>query len=161
MRLIDADALLDNINERIENLTSVDVAVDCAYLWALIYDEIKEAPTIEPSGDLISREDVIDVIHQASTQKKNNYHGFTEKGLIEYINALPSADRPTEYNLETIADIVRQLGHLDSYIADRPKGEWKTNQTYKTLVYCSECGMAFKDSLLPRNYCPCCGAEMK
>lgn len=48
MRLIDADAVLNNINERIENMTSVGVVVDAAYLWALIYDEINEAPTIEP-----------------------------------------------------------------------------------------------------------------
>lgn len=50
MRLIDADALMDNINERIENMTSVGIAVDGAYLWALIYDEIKNAPTIELDG---------------------------------------------------------------------------------------------------------------
>lgn len=50
MRLIDADALVNNINERIENMTNVGIAVDSAYLWALIYEEIKNAPTIEPSG---------------------------------------------------------------------------------------------------------------
>lgn len=50
MRLIDADALMDNINKRIENMTSAGVMVDSAYLWALIYDEIKGAPTIEPNG---------------------------------------------------------------------------------------------------------------
>lgn len=134
----------------------------------------------------------------------------------------PSTDRPAEYNLETIADIVRQLGHLDNYIADtylrpnnkihiqfenifsddcyfieddkyilaelekiatdtedcveftltnnkkviihsadKPKGEWKTNNTYKGLLFCSECGMPYTDNLLPRNYCPCCGADMR
>ena len=131
-------------------------------------------------------------------------------------------NRPNKYNLELIADIVRQLGHLDNYIADtylrpnnkihiqfenifsddcyfieddkyilaelekiatdtedcveftltnnkkviihaadKPKGEWKTNNTYEDLIFCSECGMSFEDNLLPRNYCPCCGADMR
>ncbi len=70
MRLIDADALLNNINDRIENMTGVGVAVDAAYLWALIYDEINEAPTIEPSGDLISRQWLLDLYDIDTTNFK-------------------------------------------------------------------------------------------
>lgn len=75
-----------------------------------------------------------------------------------------SADTVKGYNLETIADIVRQLGHLDDYVADicdRPKGEWIFNayeNTDKSWFICSECGNSvFHKS----NYCSHCGADMR
>ena len=73
-------------------------------------------------SDLISREDAIGIIRRASAEKKNNYHGFTEKGLIEYINALPSADtRPT---CNTCAD--KAL-----CIMSAPDGQWKACKDYR------------------------------
>lgn len=154
----DAIELLDDLIGFIEDNQGRDY--DKAFRMAI------ESLSAEPSGDLISRAEATSIPFLPKEHRRYqtmNIDDAYEQGwcdLEECIQSLPSADRH-EYNLETIADIVRQLGHLDSYIADRPKGEWKTNQTYKTLVYCSECGMAFKDSLLPRNYCPRCGAEMK
>ena len=101
-----------------------------------------------PSGDLISRQDAIDVIHQASTQKKNNYHGFTEKGLIEYINALPSADRPSgEWVLKT--------------------KEHNGDDGQYTIYWneCDKCGTRPPKDQFEREwhspYCPSCGAKMK
>lgn len=122
----------------------------------------------EPS-DLISREEVHKVLSLLATE------GGKDAKLLfsdahESIDALPSADGH-EYNLETIADIVRQLGYLDSYIADtcdRPKGEWiirddmpKLDNTYS--IECSECGqlMFGHYNSDDANYCPTCGAEMK
>ena len=174
-------------------------------------------------SDLINREDAIEVGNKIVEELALSSIDWDELKIWakELFDTLPSADRH-EYNLETIADIVRQLGHLDNYIADtyirpnnkihiqfenifsddcyfieddkyilaelekiatdtedcveftltnnkkviihsadKPKGEWKTNNTYEHLLFCSEYGMPYTDSLLPRNYCPCCGADMR
>lgn len=104
MRLIDADALMNNINERIENMTGVGVAVDAAYLWALIYEEINEAPTIEPSkstdqngadvpsGDLVSRDTVLALINKAMDNTDNrDIQNYIFNGLRRDVHNLPSA----------------------------------------------------------------------
>lgn len=190
----------------------------------------------------MTRNEAIQVLHnlffKANCQNclelyKNGYECFNNycpiakefNNAIESLLAEPSEDivnKPNEYNLELIADIVRQLGHLDNYIADtyirpnnkihiqfenifsddyyfieddkyilaelekiatdtkdcveftltnnqkviihsadKPRGKWETNNTYEDLIFCSECGMSFEDNLLPRNYCPCCGADMR
>ena len=164
---------------------------------------------------------------------KKTYHYFDLKFLIEDAPTIePSANIP-KYNLELIRDIVRELGHLDNYIADtylrpnnkihiqfenifsddcyfieddkyilaelekiatntedcveftltnnkkviihsadRIKGEWEhwgspfsdESEVIDTIV-CSVCGARFiepKDE--PKgeyNYCPSCGADMR
>ena len=45
--------------------------------------------------------------------------------------------------------------------ADRPRGYWKHNTTYKNLVFCSECDIAYEAGMTPRNFCPNCGADMR
>lgn len=41
-------------------------------------------------------------------------------------------------------------------VVERKRGEWKVNSVY---IKCSVCGEAFM--LIPQNYCPNCGAEMR
>ena len=64
----------------------------------------------------MTREEAMQVLKEISTTLKS-WSGFTSypQAIDMAIEALK--DRP-KYNLEIIADIVRQLGHLDSYVAD-------------------------------------------
>lgn len=80
MRLIDADELR---LLAIEKLHMVNPLGD-------ITDLIDEAPTIEPSGDLISRQDAIEMAVDVETPQ-----GTYERAIyVDDLMALPSADRP-------------------------------------------------------------------
>lgn len=48
MRLIDADALMEDINESLSAMTGIGIAVGGDWLWAKLNDAIEHAPTIEP-----------------------------------------------------------------------------------------------------------------
>lgn len=48
MRLIDADALMDDINNSLNKMTKIGIAVDGDWLWAKLNDALDNAPTIEP-----------------------------------------------------------------------------------------------------------------
>lgn len=50
---------------------------------------------------------------------------------------------------------------IEALKADRPRGEWKRNTTYKSLVFCSECDMPYEAGMTPRNFCPNCGSDMR
>lgn len=78
-RLIDADALINTLNE--ENIP-VDVRVNY---------EIMNAPTIEPNGDLISRQDAIAYFFRPYSNEELYSNIDIEKAL----NALPSAEQVT------------------------------------------------------------------
>ena len=76
-RLIDADALIKTLNEK--NIP-VDVRVNY---------EIMNAPTIEPDGDLISRQDVIELV-------KKSYYDLSDGeedmwAMVHDVESLPSA----------------------------------------------------------------------
>ena len=47
MRLIDADALMEDINGSINEMTNVGIMVDCDWLWAKLNDALDKAPTVE------------------------------------------------------------------------------------------------------------------
>ena len=47
MRLIDKDALMEDINESLSEMTNIGIAVDGDWLWAKLNDAIEHAPTIE------------------------------------------------------------------------------------------------------------------
>ena len=46
-RLIDVNALMEDINESLSEMTSIGIAVDGDWLWAKLNDAIAHAPTIE------------------------------------------------------------------------------------------------------------------
>lgn len=46
MRLIDADALMEDINSSIDAMTNVGIMVDGEWLWGKLNDAIENAPTI-------------------------------------------------------------------------------------------------------------------
>jgi predicted RNA-binding Zn-ribbon protein involved in translation (DUF1610 family) len=48
MRLIDVDAMMDDINNSLNEMTNIGVCVDGDWLWAKLNDAIENAPTIDP-----------------------------------------------------------------------------------------------------------------
>ena len=85
MRLIDADALMDKI-------TSETIFIKDG-LW--VSKIIDDAPTIEPSGDLISRADAIEAVMNTEPvvfdSQSLEPHQKT-KDVIDALSALPSAE---------------------------------------------------------------------
>ena len=106
MRLIDADALMDKI-------TSETIFIKDG-LW--VSKIIDDAPTIEPSGDLISRADAIEAVMNTEPvvfdSQSLEPHQKT-KDVIDALSALPSAEavsREDYHNLLTASnDIDRAL----------------------------------------------------
>lgn len=47
MRLIDADALMKDICDSLDQMTNIGIVVDGDWLWAKLNDAIDNAPTIE------------------------------------------------------------------------------------------------------------------
>lgn len=82
MRLIDADELT---RQAVKKLHITNSRKD-------ITDLIDNAPTIEPSGDLISRADAIEAVCEDCSQTPCEYKNDCK--WIESLKALPSADRP-------------------------------------------------------------------
>ena len=99
MRLIDADALerviLDNSYLIVHDGTSVEQGMSCHG----IMQAIAEAPTIEPDGDLISRQDAITSIKEEYFPSVDDYgEGYNEalnKAIWILEKWLPSAETPT------------------------------------------------------------------
>ena len=48
MRTIDADALMNDICESLNQMTNIGIAVDGEWLWGKLNDALDNAPTIEP-----------------------------------------------------------------------------------------------------------------
>ena len=125
MRLIDADALLDLIKDK-------DAEPRFGYLDA---EDIANTPTIELSGDLISRHDVIERLEDFCGWCKDNRLKGAKFTLDCVIPNIPSAYRPT--------------------------GEWMPiNYFGIDALTCSNCEYVIGKLGRPYNYCPNCGARM-
>ena len=128
MRLIDADALLKALNDY-----GLSYRAD-------INGMIMQAPTIAPSGDLISRAEA----KQAIRDKFPNLADRLE--INNVLNSVPSADA-----------VHGEWEHWGSPFSDE-------SEVIDTIV-CSVCGARFiepKDE--PKgeyNFCPNCGADMR
>lgn len=48
MRLIDADELMNDICESLNQMTNIGIVVDGEWLWGKLNDALDNAPTIEP-----------------------------------------------------------------------------------------------------------------
>lgn len=145
MRLIDADALLDALDR------------SAIYGWSL-------------QEDAAARRWAERVVELMPTVE-------TEPGL--YVNL---ADKVTvtvgiEDGKEMTQRTVTVFEVIDSICEDyethevrRPaRGTWMMTDAYPHKVYCSNCYKTFaqdswgvwRDGTLPRNFCPCCGADMR
>lgn len=129
MRLIDADALMDKISS--ETIFIKDG------LW--VSKIIADAPTIEPSGDIISRADAVDV--------------------IDRIVAECDCPVPISIGINTVKAIIKSV---PSVSADRPKGEWIDWLGKGNEWECSICKCSIEShGSIAYQYCPMCGAYMK
>lgn len=133
MRLIDADALLEFLKWE---------AYDDFGNYNVVGQAIADAPTIESSGDLISRETLIGAIEKCGEDK------VYSQALIETIKALPSADRPKGEWIDEDGDNVP----LDK--DGCPLRSCYCNQCHEWLVASDEYGVN-------GNFCPSCGADMR
>lgn len=84
MRLIDADLLLKNYEELLTHKVGRKIPIIPQDLTGLI----KNAPTIRPGGDLISREDAIEAFNGANLYQ----YALPDKAATEILESLPSAD---------------------------------------------------------------------
>lgn len=183
MRLIDADALIEEIKMDIE---------DAGLQEKMVFYRINEAPSAEPSdGDLISRADAIEAVFAVSRRVPTM--AIRAKDALD---SLPSASVEqtdcTEFvnwlldevmdednwelnavaNGEIICRKLKKLGLLevkDGYYI-RPsievvQGEWTylsgSKGSYMTIS-CPICGSTFDGvAEWKYHYCPNCGARMK
>ena len=102
------------------------------YLVKLLERVVKE--DLEPSGDLISREETLTV-------------------FADYVGGGMSMN-----DYEALSDIVANMPP----VKQEPRtGHWKRNETIR-VTYCSECGFGqYIDEYRTYNYCPNCGAKMQ
>jgi len=120
-RLIDADALKEKM------LTCYDYS---AALCNDVEELIDNAPTVEADSDLISRADAMGAVQDHFND--DGFKGYDDgQKMLDRINALPSADRPS--------------------------GEWIEEYDDDGVV-CSVCGKVHGNTW---QYCPSCGARME
>lgn len=127
MRLIDADALLKALNDY-----GLSYRAD-------INGMIMQAPTIEPSGDLISRADALKAVRKCkfeSDMPSYWYRGMEDAQDI--IENIPSAD----------AVQGEWIMHIDDLFPEESTQECSNCHEHETIKICND------------NFCPNCGAKM-
>lgn len=119
MRLIDADALVQMYEELKDRYKD---GICCEVLDSIIND-INNAPTIEPSGDLISREDAIEVGNKIVEELSLSSIDWDDLKYWakELFDALPSADRP-KVNSDSAEEQIAETEQK----SNRPKGDPET-----------------------------------
>lgn len=136
-----------------EAASKVTISLDGAMS---IYNAIRESKPYNPSGDLISREDLKKefkkIYHCADTMEElaNTMEDAIDNAPTVDVTALCPVDFPT-------AD--------DPYPCcsyKRPRGEWIVihNALGETKYQCNQCQHYVKPSD-DKNFCPNCGAQMK
>ena len=170
-KLRDMPKYLNGVKEKQITKTSADYTTEKPNDVVEQKNDVVAEPT-----DLISRADAIALLTKIVFDEPPYLDSETLCRLYaeEQINALPSADRPTELlkdgtlkvKTDNGADVKRVLVWGDDgcgglyYADDRPSGEWvKHNDRSTIIVYytCSECGEI--ESGTP-PYCRKCGAKM-
>lgn len=93
-----------------------------------------EAPPYNPSGDLISRSELLKHSYGGDY---DGCGGFTK----EYVYVKDINNAPT--------------------VEVRPQGEWIKHSVYKDVLICSKCNHGSNQVHDTFNFCPYCGAEMR
>ena len=79
MRAIDADALMKDICDSLDQMTDIGIAVDGDWLWAKLNDAIDNAPTIEPErrwipcSERLPDEKDAGILKKLGTEKRSEY----------------------------------------------------------------------------------------
>ena len=109
MRLIDADALIMSLDKRHEHwheiVSSENKEIEYAHQYAV--NVIRNAPTAEPTGDLISREDAITAVAVAALDDRDE---------LEAIKAIPSVQVSGE--LISRQDAIETVKELNAKVND-------------------------------------------
>lgn len=129
-------------------------AIDAIQKWGLI-DGLSEAEAIEILSD-----------SQKVPSAQPEHATCYLDSPCEYQNSdakLPSAQQCMTATSNTmVSDTVKipvmdgTTERLPSAQPERKKGRWEVTPVY---IKCSECGESFM--LIPQNYCPNCGADMR
>lgn len=132
MRLIDADALIMSLDKRHEHwheiVSSENKEIEYAHQYAV--NVIRNAPTAEPTGDLIRREDAINAVAISALDDRDE---------LEALKALPSADAVSmEEHIKELNDLAVE------WKAKFAKAEKITDEIYdetmaKVAKECEEC----------------------
>ena len=172
MRLIDADALIFELEEWKKNPNNDDSAVDLVNHFIGI---IRATPSAEPK--IVGVKFSPFTIEDTSTPSQTSVRGTQEVKIIEMPSAEPSVDiisrddvfgcieDAQDGSVETyniLSQVFNDVLALPS--ADRPQGEWINNE--HDIPVCSECGYFTPydraiDDYEYGNYCPNCGARME
>ena len=176
MRLIDADALMEYCsNQKSKTISNNDIA---------------RFPTIEPSGELISRQDAIEAVvchiwHTPyETRKLFNCENYVRDVVEDAINRLPSADRPKAEPSDLIsrADAIEVVKSTKPIVrsTERNWGKMIAEEHSRALCralkalpsadrpkgeweqakYVWECSNCGYMTETPTHYCPSCGTRM-
>jgi len=81
---------------------------------------------------------------------------ISRQAAIDEINNICPVDTEYDCTLLDRVDVRCVLSDLPSVQSERKKGKWTVTPLF---IKCSECGEAFM--LMPQNYCPNCGADMR
>lgn len=71
MRLIDADALMKDINDSLDEMIKLHIVVDDAWLWAKLDDALENLPTFELEQK------------KGKWERHNTYHGDDTSGFVD------------------------------------------------------------------------------
>lgn len=140
------------MNVDIKKRTPIERLTIAQTLIQSVAEDISAQPTqsnavqhVESVGDCISRQAAID--------------------LVLSINEVVP-----KYKLIDKNDAAKALVKLPSAQPERKRGKWLFTDAAPHRVYCSECyktyvpnkkWSAWAEGMIPRNFCPNCGAEMK
>ena len=146
MRIIDADALINEIKKETEKAIEQDDRVGSFWLGYIAGLVIKQ-PTIQPEDAQLSKEGATSDL-------------ISRQALCEYaLNQKDKSVTPNDIMRFPSAQPEPQEGH---WIDKGWDGDWAWQTDGRgncwRVIECSECG---KRVLAESNYCPHCGAKMK
>lgn len=156
MRLIDADALIEKWYE-VNNIGPEDRGARFIG-YTEIPRFINNAPTVEPTGDLISRA----AEYSKPLQTTLNSDLVSRADAIDAVRGLSALVEDEDFSY--FEDALNALPSAEAYFTDGNKiAEWIFNPTDAIdLMFakpkCSRCGFESSDG---GNYCPNCGTRMK
>lgn len=122
-RLIDADALIEHLRKD---------PLFCMVERYGIEGVIDNAPTIEPSGDLVSRADAKREVYLLGKNPSIN-------DIWDCINSLPSADRPQVNSAEWVAEKEKEFEELNRPKEDNKSQPYVPEASTERVVHCKDC----------------------